>query len=87
MLSLLFVNFSGRNFVGGAEVSGILEKFPIGSEFLAREAIQSVLKCGFLKKSFIMNSPFQVIAFGWVCCCTHPKVMTGNGKLRCIHNK
>ena len=21
--------------------------------------------------------------FGWVCCCTHPKVMTGNGQLTC----
>ena len=44
------------------------------------------LKCGFLKESFIMNAclvscPFPVIHFWWVCCCTHPKRMTGNGQL------
>ena len=44
------------------------------------------LKCGFLQKSFIMNvplvsCPFPVLTFRWVCCCTHPKVMTGNGQL------
>ena len=44
------------------------------------------LKCGFLKKSFIMNAPlvscpFPVITFGWVQQQTHPKVMTGNGQL------
>ena len=49
-----------------------------------------LLKCGFHmttnKKSFIMNAllvsyPFPVIRFGWVCCCTHPQGMTGNGQL------
>ena len=44
------------------------------------------LKYGFLNKSFILNAPlvscpFPVIRFGWVCCCTHPKRMTGNGQL------
>ena len=29
------------------------------------------LKCGFLKKSFIMNTP--VITFWWVCCCAPTK--------------
>ena len=45
--------------------------------------MQHYLKCGFLKKSFIMNAPLvscplPVITFG---CCTYPKVMTGNGQL------
>ena len=29
----------------------------------------------------LVNCTFPVITFGWVCCCTHPKVMTGNGQL------
>ena len=46
----------------------------------------SILKCGFLKKSFIINAPlvscpFPVITFGLVQQQTHPKVMTGNGQL------
>ena len=46
------------------------------------------LKCGFLKKSFVMNAPlvscpFPVIRFGWVQLQqqTHPKWMNGNGQL------
>ena len=60
-------------------------EFPHGKQL----ASPIYLKCGFLKKSFIMNAPlvscpFPVIRFGWVCCCTHPKRMTGNGQLtRC----
>ena len=45
-----------------------------------------LLKCVFLKKSFIMNAPlvscpFPVITLGWVRQQTHPKGMTGNGQL------
>ena len=29
----------------------------------------------------LVSCPFPVITFGWVCCCIHPKMMTGNGKL------
>ena len=29
----------------------------------------------------LVISPFPVIWFGWVCCCTHPQWMTGNGQL------
>ena len=36
----------------------------------------NLLKNGFHNKSFI-----PVIRFGWVCCCTHPKQMTGIGQL------
>ena len=47
---------------------------------------RAFLKCGFLKKSYIMNAPlvscpFPVIVFGCVQQQTHPKVMTGNGQL------
>ena len=44
--------------------------------------IYNQLKCGFRKKSFIMNAPlvswayYFVITFGWVQQQTHPKVMT-----------
>ena len=43
------------------------------------------LKYGFCNKSFILNAPLvscpiPVIRFGWVCCCTHPKQMTGIGQ-------
>ena len=48
--------------------------------------ITDQLKYGFHNKSFILNAPlvscpFPVIHFGWVCCCTYPKRMTGNGQL------
>ena len=58
--------------------------FQIYSEF-RKYILQILLICGFLKKSFIMNAPlvscFQVILFWRVCCCTHPKRITGNGHL------
>ena len=43
------------------------------------------LKYGLHNKSFILNAPLvscpiPVICFGWVCCCTHPKQMTGIGQ-------
>ena len=54
--------------------------------YLEIEALNTQLKYGFHNKSFILNAPlvscpFPVIRFGWVCCCTHPKRMTGNGQL------
>ena len=30
----------------------------------------------------LVSCPLPVIRFGWVCCCTHPRRMTGNGQLR-----
>ena len=58
----------------------------MGTYFYNYISFVILLKCKFLKKSFIMNAPlascpFPVITFGWVQQQTHPKVMTGNGQL------
>ena len=47
---------------------------------------ESYLKYGFHNKSFILHAPLvscpiPVIRFGLVCCCIHPKQMTGIGEL------
>ena len=48
---------------------------------------RTLLKCGFCKNWFIVNAPLRssqlsisLITFGWVCCCTHPKVIYLNLK-------
>ena len=60
--------------------------FNLGSLPHQLEIRNSNLKYGFHNKSFILNAPLvscpiPVIRFGWVCCCTHPKRMTGIGQL------
>ena len=39
------------------------------------------LKMSFNHECTFVSRAFLVITFGWVCCCIHPKVMTGNGQL------